>query len=124
MDTMAGYALAQAAIARGEPGKVFDWNKAAEIIKERKPTRASAGLSGDWEYTGGDIFVDGKPLEKDKTYTYLASVWATPELELVNQYGDVEKIDCWILRNADNNPENWNANTFWPDSALAILNKE
>ena len=32
---------------------VFDWNKAAQIIKERGATNASAGLSGDWEYTGG-----------------------------------------------------------------------
>ena len=35
---------------------VFDWDKAAEIIKKRKPTYAAAGLRQDWENTGGLIY--------------------------------------------------------------------
>lgn len=51
-------------IGRRSHGKrimTFDWIKAAKIIKETGATEASAGLRGDWGYTGGQIFVDGKP---------------------------------------------------------------
>ena len=61
-------------------GKVFDWDKAAKIIKERRPKTASAGLSEDWEWTGGTIYENGKPVKNE--YTYLASRWATPILIL------------------------------------------
>lgn len=37
--------------------KVFDWNRAARLIKDNNVKTASAGLKGDWEWTGGTIFV-------------------------------------------------------------------
>lgn len=95
---------------------VFDWNKAARLIAERKPTIASAGLSGDWEYTGGDIWKDGAPISVDDTYVYLASTWASPELDL-----DDEIIDCFIME--DEVPDAWGkdyAHIYWPESALEI----
>lgn len=92
---------------------VFDWVQAAQIIKERGAKTASAGLSGDWEWTGGKILADGKPIPKDETYTYLASTWAPPELEV-----DGEIIDCY--RMASETP-GWGSDTYWPDEALAIL---
>lgn len=98
---------------KNNPAMVFDWNRAAQLIRERKAKNASAGLSGDWEWTGGTIF-DGKPLSRDRTYTYLASPWATPELAI-----DGQTIDCLIMQEA---APDWDAKTFWPDSALAILN--
>ena len=111
MDTMQAYLRAQA--AKGNEPKVFDWEKAAKLITERKATSASAGLSGDWEWTGGEILRDGKPVPKDKTYTYLASVWATPELEI-----DGETIDCYRMQSET---PGWDGGTYWPPEALALM---
>ena len=111
MDTIKAYVMAQA--NKDKESMVFDWVKAAQIIKERGAKTASAGLSGDWEWTGGRILADGKPVLKDDTYTYLASNWATPELEV-----DGEIIDCY--RMASETP-GWGSGSYWPDEALAIL---
>ena len=113
MDTMAAFAMGQA--NRGRPLMVFDWDRAAQLIRERKAREASAGLSGDWEYTGGEILRDGKPIPAEETYVYLASTWATPELEI-----DGDRMDCFRMQ-ADT--PGWNSKTYWPDSALALLNE-
>jgi len=98
----------------GNPSMVFDWDKAARIIRERGATDAQAGLSGDWGYTGGTILADGIP--DVESYTYLASTWAVPELRLGD--GGGEAVPCY--RMADDAP-GWDAKTKWPASALAIL---
>jgi hypothetical protein len=110
MDTMLAFVMGE--VNRGKEPMVFDWIKAAKIIKEQGVKNARAGLSGDWEYTGGDILVDGKIPEE--SYTYLSSTWATPELEI-----DGDRIDCFVMQ--DKQPE-WNSKTFWPDEAKKILN--
>lgn len=117
MDTVAAYAIAEAARARGDEGRVFDWHKAARLIREKNAKTAGAGLQGDWEWTGGDIFADGKPVPEDDTYTYLASCWAIPELEI-----DGELVDCFLLDSE--NTFGWHEKTYWPESALAILKGE
>lgn len=104
-------AFAMGEINRHKELMVFDWAKAARIIRERKPKEASAGLHSDWEWTGGTIYEDGKPV-KD-SYTFLASTWATPELDI-----DGEIIDCYIMQNGTK----WNSDTKWPKTALDILN--
>lgn len=109
MDNFSAFAIGAA--NRGKPIKVFDWIKAAKLIKESGETKASAGLSEDWEYTGDVIFEDGKP--NLDGYTYLASTWATPVLVI----GD-ELIDCWIYKK---DSPFWDANTKWPQEALDIL---
>lgn len=96
---------------RNRPRMVFDWEKAARLIKERNATEARAGLSGDWECTGGTIFADGKP--DTESYTYLASTWATPELEI-----DGERMDCFRM---ENDVPGWHEGTKWPESALMLL---
>jgi hypothetical protein len=113
MDSMVAFARGQA--NKGKEPMVFDWAKAARLIKERQPKLAGAGLSGDWEWTGGPIYADGKPVPKTETYTYLASTWATPELEL-----DGESVDCFVMQSE--RPD-WNSGTYWPEEALAILNE-
>lgn len=70
------------ALARGARQMVFDWHKAARLIRERKPGRAGAGLHADWEWTGGDIYRDGAPVPRGETYTYLSSNHCTPEIEI------------------------------------------
>jgi hypothetical protein len=96
--------------------KVFDWEKAARLIKERGTQHAEAGLAGDWEWTGGTILSNGIPVLKEETYTYLSSNHATPLLIL-----DGEELDCFRLKSQT---PGWDAQTYWPPEALAILNEK
>lgn len=114
MDTLGAFARGQMARAMGAGLKVFDWHKAARLIKESGAMSASAGLSGDWEWTGGEIFAYGKPLLAGESYTYLASTWATPELEIEGNLSE----DCWCWQSE--HPD-WGSDTRWPQSALDIL---
>ncbi len=109
MDSFSAFARGQA--NRHKEAMVFDWDKAAQLIKESGCKEASAGLSGDWEYTSGSIFEDGKP--NLVSCTYLASTWATPELEI-----DGEIYDCYKMQSE---VPDWGADTKWPDSAVKIL---
>ncbi len=108
---------AQEAKAKGAIFMAFDWDKAAKIIKEKFETNkdlvAEAGLEGDWNYTGGEIFENGKPTNDN--YTYLQSNWAVPTLIL--SYGEQsEEIECWTEAN-----ERFTAKTKWDDISLNIL---
>lgn len=109
MDSMSAFEMGQA--NRGKEMMVFDWDKAAKLIKESGFKDAMAGLASDWEWTGGYIFKNGKPI--DERETYLASTWATPELDL-----DGEIIDCYKMKSET---DGWTAETLWPNSALKIL---
>lgn len=117
MDTMTAFMMGQA--NRGREKKVFDWRKAAEIICDRHPRRAVAGLQYDLANTSGTIYEDGHIVEDD--YTYLASVWANPVLILFTDDDEEEEILCY--RMAHEVP-NWDAHTKWPESSLKILNTE
>ena len=108
MDTALAFALGE--MNRGKELMVFDWIKAAKIIKERNPIIASAGLRDDWEWTGGTIYENGK-IVKD-CYTFLASTWAVPELDI-----DGEIIECYVMKHETK----FDAYTKWPKSALDIL---
>lgn len=101
-------------INEGKELMVFDWDKAARLIKERKPECAYAGLRDDWEYTGGIIYKDGKPVMD--SYTYLASVWAVPELDM-----DGDIVECFRM---GYEVPGWDSDTKWPKSALDILSAE
>lgn len=110
MDSFKAFAMGEA--NRGKELMVFDWDKAARIIKERGATTASAGLRFDWDWTGGLILCDGKPYNDGSTY--LASTWAVPELDI-----DGDVMPCYRMQSE---VPNWGADTKWPESALAILN--
>ena len=112
MDTMSAFIRGE--MNRGKELKVFDWVAAAEYIKANHITNCSAGLSGDLEYTCGEILRDGKPVPHDDTYTYLASNWATPVIVLA----DGEEVDCYRMQTKT---PNWDAKTYWPEDALCIL---
>ena len=111
METSLAFAMGY--LNRNNPTMVFDWDKAAELIREYNSSYAAAGLQGDWEYTGGCIWNEGKPVFDD--YTFLASTWATPELMMDNQL-----IPCYRM---ENEVPGWDAETKWPKSALEIVNK-
>ena len=113
MDTMKAYAMAEA--NKDKESMVFDWDKAAELIKESGCTEASAGLRRDWGYTGGKILTDGDPVSKDDSYTYLASNWAIPELKI-----DGKRISCYKM---ESETDGWDHDTRWPQSSLDILMK-
>ena len=110
MDTLTAFANLLAT----PPGnaKVFDWNKAAQIIVNRQPAEASAGLKDDHEWTGGCIYRDGKPVLD--SYVYLRSDWCEAELIVDGDY-----INCWV---PSSEYPDWHEHTVWPESALAILN--
>ena len=111
MDSFQAFAMGQA--NRDKELMVFDWERAARIIKERGAQEASAGLSCDWEWTGGAILANGKPVAKNDTYVYLASTWATPELSI-----DGEIIKCFRMQSET---PGWDSGTYWPPEALALL---
>lgn len=117
MDTLTAFTMGMG--NRNKPSMVFDWAKAAQIIRDREAAgekvHASAGLHGDWEYTGGDIYREGSPVPDSETYTYLMSTWAVPELCINGQV-----IECYVMENE--HPE-WNASTYWPQEALKILSQ-
>jgi hypothetical protein len=110
--------LAKLAKEKGNTQMAFDWDKAAEIIKEKlklhPDLKAEAGLQGDWAYTGGTIFENGKPTNDE--YTFLSSNWAKPTLILEWDGEEQEEIECLT----DDN-ERFNSDTKWDDKSLAIL---
>lgn len=110
MNTELAFAMGE--MNRGKELMVFDWDKAATIIRDRKPDYADAYLDHDREWTGGNIYKDGMP--NYESYTYLASTWATPMLEI-----DGDSIECFKMQHEV--PE-WGNGTKWPKSALNILN--
>lgn len=106
---------AEAARKRGDKYRVFDWDKAAQLIRDCKPKSADAGLAGDWSATSGTIYRHGAPLTGDSAdFMHLASIWATPVLLL-----DGREIECWCYE--DDAPPGWDCDTIWPESALTIL---
>lgn len=112
MKTQEAFAMGDANHRR--PTMVFDWNKAARIICASNAKSASAGLRGDWGWTGGAILRNGRPIPRDMTYTYLASTWAVPELEI-----DGEVIECFCMEDGSG----WDSGTYWPESALEIMRR-
>ena len=110
MDTMKAFIMGEA--NRDKEQMVFDWIAAAWLIAEVQPEVASAGLRGDWEYTGGVIYRNGTPTS-ERNHHYLASTWAVPEL---NYDGNI--IPCYRMKSE---VPGWGSKTFWPEEALAIL---
>jgi len=117
MDSLQAFSNGE--LNRGKEMKVFDWDKAARLInKEIEESGSSdfvvgAGLSGDWEWTGGIIWSWGNP--NFDSYTYLSSTWATPEISI-----DGEEQDCYIMESETE----WTNETKWPESALNILKEK
>lgn len=108
MNSMSAFANGDA--NRHKELMVFDWDKAARLINEKNPSNVTAGLAGDWEWTGGTIFENGEPVLNGGAY--LSSTWATPEISLD---GDVE--DCYKM---DGEVQNWDNN--WSKQSLSTLN--
>jgi hypothetical protein len=112
MDIMSAFAMGE--VNHYKKLMIFDWNKAAELIVKHGMRDAAAGLRGDWEWTGGKIFENGKPVDGDDTYTYLASICAVPELDIEG----VGVFECYRMKSE---VPDWGSHTYWPESALEIL---
>ena len=108
MDTFSAFAMGLA--NRDKELMVFDWDKAARLIRESGCHVAEAGLRGDWEWTGGVIYDDGIVTDD---YTYLASTWAGPLLKL-----DGDVVECYRM---EHEVPGWGANTKWVESARKII---
>ena len=109
---------AESAKAKGAKDKSFDWDKAAKLIKEKliehPNLKAEAGLEGDWDYTGGIIFEEGKPTNDE--YTYLSSNWAVPTLILSWDDTEQEEIACFTEES-----QRFSEDTKWDPTSLLIL---
>lgn len=90
---------------------IFDWMHAAELIKKLNPKTAYAGLMEDWSSTSGKIIYNYEPYLED--YTFLASSWAHPVLEIDNVF-----YDCYII--GELKPD-CNEYTKWPKEAIEVL---
>ena len=102
----------------GDKIMVFDWDKASEIIKkhykDHKDLLVEAGLQTDWEYTGGVIFKSGEAITD--SYTYLASLWATPTM-ILSWGGKYQKeIECYTQKES-----RFDSGSTWDNESLAIL---
>jgi len=102
--------------------KVFDWDQAANIIKENlklyPDLTAEAGLQGDWNYTGDIIFENNTP--NIDCGTYLRSNWAVPTLLLFVNGVEIEEIPCYT---EDVNTR-FTQHSKWDETSLAILKSE
>ncbi len=101
------------------PHKVFDWDVAAYIIKqkflEHNDLFAEVGLQGDWDHTSGQIFENGKPTNNG--YSYLSSNWAIPTLILSWDGQEQEEIECFLLE-VDSR---FSSGSKWDKESLKIL---
>jgi len=111
MDTLGAFAMGMA--NRGKELRVFDWEKAATIIKERNMKEAYAGLLEDWDWENGQILHEGVPTIKGNASVFLASTWATPVLLIGNEF-----IPCFRIQSKT---PGWDHQTFWPREAREIL---
>ena len=109
-------AIARAIANYGKEMRVFDWDKAARLIIDRRPAVARAGLDEDYANTGGSIYALGNIVTT--SYTYLASNWDIPTLYLDYTDGSSEKIPCYKM---ESEVPRWNESTKWPSSARKIL---
>lgn len=108
---------AKEAKEKGAKMMVFDWDKAAAIIKTfaaHKDLICEAGLQGDWGYTGGIIFENGKPT--NDSYTYLNSNWAKPTLILEWDGEEKEALDCFTIKKT-----RFTSSSKWDEKSLKIL---
>lgn len=117
METRLAFARGEAARRAKSPVRVFDWSKAVSLIKEHGIKNAGAGLEEDWEWTGGTILNNGQPVPKERTYTYLASNWATP---ILWDFDTKNSHECWIMKEETD----WDSETYWPEEALKQLTTE
>lgn len=108
--------------------KTFDWHKAADILRERQPQEADAGLEEDWNWTAGCIWEGGKPRKKDKNRPlggpYVVSSWATPVLRIHGENGEHVTIPCFVDLDAPGVKDpGWSnrQDTMWPPSARRRL---
>ena len=110
---------AKSAAKQGATIMAFDWDKAAQIIKDNFNDHpgliAEAGLQGDWHYTGAVIFEKGVPVMNP--YTYLASNWAIPTLILSWDGDEQMEIECFTEKS-----DRFHGETKWDSISLAILN--
>lgn len=104
--------------ALGNPLRTFNWDKAAIIIREyfnlHPDLKAEAGLQGDWDYTGGVIFENGKPTNDE--YTYLSSNWSIPTLILSWDGCEQKEIELYCDEDS-----RFYSSSKWDETSLSFL---
>jgi hypothetical protein len=94
---------------------IFDWNKAARILRERKPSMATAYIGGMREHTEVSIWVNHGPLLGCNAFLLSHDICGyQPRLDCGADYA----TDCAIKIN---DTDDWGPDTWWPESAIDIL---
>jgi hypothetical protein len=96
-----------------QPRRVFDWDRAAEIIREHRPKSVVVGRKGDTTGFIEPIYADGEVAPRGAVAPTLVSF-----LPLVLRLDWGEEVECWAY---DFEHPEWTAETWWPSSALHIL---
>ena len=90
-------------------GKMLDFDKALELIKENEGKEIRIGLAEDWYCTSGKVESDGR-ISYDEYESggclCLASRWATPVVEI-----DEEVVECW--KESDGTVDAFNSEEKW-----------
>jgi hypothetical protein len=83
--------------------KYYDPSKIKEIIEGRKAdvVCAEVGMAEDWFWTAETIYKDGKYTKSMSGNTVeiagiISSYWATPEMRLLMQNGDILIFQVWF----------------------------
>lgn len=93
--------------------KIFNWLKAAQLIKAKGCDSAIAFLQNDRYHTAGFIFLDGEIVSRSDSTAYLASEVDEPVIEIAG-----EVISCGI---EESDSPGWSLETWWPDEAVEVL---
>ena len=100
------------------PGKMFDWDKAVDIINDENISNAAIGLAEDWFHTGAKILEDNKPIQKEDMRVFAFSDWATPCLY---DYGSDIAYECWKER--DDSDFQTLIHDVWTEDLIRRLHK-
>lgn len=89
----------------------FDWEKAAKLIKKRKPFVAFAMLEDSWDKSKRKIYQGGFPVYEDGT---VHSAKLKPMIIMDND----QPVPCFKMEYETNGMQ------VWPQKALQILEEE
>lgn len=102
---------------------VFDWVKAAKVIRDACPKEAIAGLHGYMTLTAVMIWRDGS-IHKNG-WGIAMGITNRPILRVITENGKAVNYECW--RSLADTPQEWIDKGMalrtvnWPEDAEAIL---
>ncbi len=105
--------------SRRPPLLVLDWVKAANLLVEKCPSEAWAGVPAYWQEQAVKIWEDGRPvlIPQREQWPRVCDREFGPVLVL-GIPGYVPSVECWTTYKAD---DGWGGCWYWPRKALDIV---